>query len=510
MSRSRYLRNPLTVKSTMQLQIMLKHFSPWLLPILATLSSNLTNSAIAAPVTAKSADAFVNSIGVNVHLTYDSYKNKDLIKSKLQELGVRHIRDGAYQEADFLAQIKDLAKHGIKTLLIFSGNPPQQVVSTAKKLQGAIEGIEGPNESDLEFFNFSYKGQKFPEATRIYQKEIQAALKADPATKNLPVVLPSMGWGENAQKLGYVGNLGNICNLHSYVNLGQRPTADIDSYFIPHAKTMCGGSLPKWSTETGYHNATSQDLGISEQAAGKYIPRLLFENFNRNIQRSYLYELIDQGNDPNDDQGRYGLLKNDGSPKPAFTTIKNIISLLFDSSNPNFQPHSLDYTLSGDKEGVHTTLLQKTNGDFFLILWQDAVSWDNVNKKDIAVTSKNIKVRLALSANKLSVYDPSKSASATKTVSASPEITLPIPDHPVILKVVGSASQASNTNQKPQSSTLSIQETPKPKLTPSQMQVEQPPSQQELQPSEEPPSQQEPQPSKEPAIEEEELQSSEE
>lgn len=460
--------------------------------------SSLTHQAFATPVPAKSADSFVDSIGVNVHLTYNAYKNDGLIKSKLQELGVRHIRDGAYQDQGFLNQLKDLSKVGIKTTLIFSGNPPEEVLSTAKKLSGTIEAVEGANESDLEVFQFAYKGEKFPEGTRIYQKELNAAIKSNSATKHLQVVLPSMGWGENAQKLGYVGSLGDICNLHSYINLGQRPTADIDSYFIPHARTMCGESLPKWATETGYHNATSHDLGISEQAAGKYIPRLLFENFNRQIQRSYLYELIDQGSDPSDDQGRYGLLKNDGSPKPAFTTIKNTISLLFDSGNPNFQPHSLDYTLSGDKEGVHTTLLQKTNGDFFLILWQDAVSWDNVNKKDIAVTSKNIKVRLALSANKLEVYDPSKSASATKTVSASPEITLPIPDHPVILKVVGSASQASNTNQKPQSSTLSIQETPKPKLTPSQMQVEQPPSQQELQPS------------KEPAIEEEEPQSSEE
>lgn len=470
-----------------------KQFSYTLLSILATsaltpLLSGLTNQGFATPVTAKSADAFVDSIGVNVHLTYDAYKDKGLIRSKLEELGVRHIRDGAYQEQEFLNQLKELSKVGIKTTLIFSGNPPEEVLSTAKKLFGTIEAVEGANESDLEVLQFSYKGQKFPEGTRTYQKEINAAIKGDSATKHLPVVLPSMGWRENAQKLGYVGNLGNICNLHSYVNLGQRPTADIDSYFIPHAKTMCGGSLPKWSTETGYHNATSHELGISEQAAGKYIPRLLFENFNRNIQRSYLYELIDQSNDPNDDQDRYGLLKNDGSPKPAFTTIKNITSLLKDSGNPNFQPHSLDYTLSGDKEGVHTTLLQKTNGDFFLIVWQDAVSWDNVNKKDIAVTSKNIKVRLALEANKLSVYDPSKSASATKTVSASPEITLPVPDHPVIVKVVGSIAQPSNTDQKPQSSTPAIQKIPvsanqKPKVMPA--------------PSEETPSEEEPQSSEE-------------
>lgn len=407
-----------------------------LLTLSATsLLSNLTNSAVATPVTAKSADAFVNSIGVNVHLTYDSYKNKGLIKSKLQELGVRHIRDGAYQEPEFFEQLKDLSKVGIKTILIFSGNPPEEVVSTAKKLLGTIEAVEGPNESDLEFFNFSYKGQKFPEATRNYQKEINAAIKADPATKNLPVVLPSMGWGENAQKLGYVGGLGNICNLHSYVNLGQRPTADIDSYFIPHAKTMCGSSLPKWSTETGYHNATSHDLGISEQAAGKYIPRLLFENFNRHIQRSYLYELIDQNTDKSDDQGSYGLLRNDGSPKPAFTVIKNITSL-FKDSNTIFQLHSLDYTLNGDIKGVHSTLLQKSDGTFLLILWQDAVSWNNETKKDISVANQTVSIELASPANKVEIYDPAKSTVPTQSVIDTQNIEVAVPDHPVVLKII--------------------------------------------------------------------------
>jgi hypothetical protein len=83
-----------------------------------------------------------------------------------------------------------------------------------------------------------------------------------------------------------------------------------------------------WATETGYHNAISNELGISDGAAGKYIPRLLLGNFKRNIVRTYLYELVNQSSDPNDDQSNFGLLRFDGSPKPAFTTIKNMNSLL--------------------------------------------------------------------------------------------------------------------------------------------------------------------------------------
>jgi hypothetical protein len=185
-----------------------------------------------------------------------------------------------------------------------------------------------------------------------------AAVKGEGATKNLPVVLPSMGWGQNAELMGKLNSVGDYCNLHSYPNIGQPPTIDLDSYFIPHIKNMCGSSLPMWATETGYHNAISNELGISDGAAGKYIPRLLLGNFKRNIESTYLYELVNQSSDPNDDQSNFGLLRFDGSPKPAFTAIKNMNSLLKDSA-AKFTPQSLDYEIGEDKQGIETLAAKK-------------------------------------------------------------------------------------------------------------------------------------------------------
>ena len=252
----------------MPCQFSLTSFSTLATTILTTLLFSSTNSGFAAPVPAKSADSFVDSVGVNVHLTYGGtpYERfEDLIKPKLKELGIRHIRDGAYQESDFLHKVKSLAADGIKATLIFSGNPPTEVIATAKKLSGAIEAVEGPNESDLEVFNFAYKGDKFPSGTRNYQKEMYAAVKGDAATKNLPIVLPSMGWGENADLMGKLNSAGDYCNLHSYPNIGQPPTIDLDSYFIPHIKNMqaVNYSLIRqavWETTTAATDRSVQPL----------------------------------------------------------------------------------------------------------------------------------------------------------------------------------------------------------------------------------------------------------
>jgi len=189
-----------------------------------------------------------------------------------------------------------------------------------------------------------------------------------------------------------------------------------------------------WATETGYHNAISHELGISEQASGKYIPRLLLGNFKRNIVRTYLYELVNQSTDLGDDQSNFGLLRFDGSPKPAFTAIKNMNSLLKEPG-AKFTPQSLDYEIEEDKQGIESVLLQKSNGDYYLILWQETRSWDNDTKKDIAVQDKKIKVSLKNSAFKLEVYDPTKSTSALKAETGAKAIDISVPDYPVILRI---------------------------------------------------------------------------
>ena len=393
------------------------------------------------PKQARSADSFVDSIGVVTHLQYldTAYGNyNEIIKPRLQELGIRHIREGGYQNMEYFNKLKELGNLGIKSTVTFFGNPPAEVVSTAKTLKGAIEAVEGPNETDLQHFNFKYNGKVFPEATREYQKDLYTAIKGDPDTKYLPVLLPSMGWGENAAKLGYL-EWGDIGNMHSYPNPGYLPSSDLDWYYMPHARKIAGNTKPLMATETGYHTLTAS--GISETAAGKYVPRLLLEHFNRNVERTYLYELIDEKPDPSNSNGElhYGLLRNDGSIKPSYEVVKNLITLLKEPG-AKFSPGSLDYTLSGDTKNVHHTLVQKSNGEFYLIVWQEVKSWDHTNKKDIAVAERNVTLTLNSVISKAVAYQPINSITALWQ-STSPssgrldQMTLSVPDHPLVIKL---------------------------------------------------------------------------
>jgi hypothetical protein len=125
--------------------------------LVTLLTTSLTNTVQAAPVTAKSADSFVDSIGVHVHLTYDDTPYKrfdDVVQPRLQEIGIRHIRDGGHDDEGYINKLKKLALLGVKSDLIFQGYSIDYVLGLVKSLPGVVEAVEGPNESDLPQFNF--------------------------------------------------------------------------------------------------------------------------------------------------------------------------------------------------------------------------------------------------------------------------------------------------------------------------------------------------------------------
>ena len=390
---------------------------------------------------ARSADAFVNSIGVGTHLRYvdTAYGNYDtLIKPKLQELGVRHIRDGG-KNLEFYRRLNDLATLGIKSTLVMDsrdGITPENVVTEAiQPVLSSIEAVEGPNEWDVQP-QLTYKDQAFPEGLRAYQDELYAAVKGEPTTAALPVLMPSLAIPYYAPRLGSLASA-DLGNMHSYAG-GNLPSQDLDTKWLPLTQAVTGPDKPIVATECGWHNATN-DLtasqpGISELAAAKYVPRLYLEYFNRGIQRSFLYELINEHQDTTQEQN-FGLLRNNGSPKPAFDSLKNLIALLQDPG-PEFAPQALSYSLSGNNANVHHTLLQKRDGRFYLILWNEVPSFDLQTKLDVYAPKPEVTVTIQTPMRQAKLYKPVRAAASLQQYPNPQQLDLSISDHPLVIELV--------------------------------------------------------------------------
>jgi hypothetical protein len=407
-----------------------------------------------------SAYSFIDSMGIAVHLTYVDTpygKYHEIIKPRLQELGVHHIRDGFRLEDLRLEDLRtrqkfnDLAKLGIKSTLIMDprhGDTPSRAVSFAKSVPKSIEAVEGPNEWDLQP-ELNYKGKSFPDGTRQFQTELYSAIKEDPATAHLPVLSPSIGNPLNISKQGRVAC--DINNVHHYPYNGEEPTKKFEEIWIRPAMMMCNNQSII-ITESGYnanvdteHGVSEQttnvdtEHGVSEQTAAKYLLRSFLEYFNWGIKRFYSYELIDT----NPAKGRHGLLHSDGSPKPSFIALKNLTSLLQDSqarTSNSFPLKSLDYNLQGNKNNIHHTLMQKNNGTFYLILWQEVPSFEHKTKTDIIVSERPLNLILNTPISQVTTYQPVSSDSPINQYKNPKQLDLKVPDHPLIVELIPKGS----------------------------------------------------------------------
>jgi len=104
---------------------------------------------------AKSAAGFVDSFGVNVHLTYydTAYARFDDWATRLGDLGARHVRDGlTLGDPRYVERLQRLAELGHKATLIVEeekGPAGESVALAAGPLREGLAALEGPNELDI-------------------------------------------------------------------------------------------------------------------------------------------------------------------------------------------------------------------------------------------------------------------------------------------------------------------------------------------------------------------------
>jgi hypothetical protein len=392
---------------------------------------------------ARPSDRFVDSIGVNVHMSYDDtgYRDRAAVRDALRDLGVRHVRDGnALGAGGQYAALRELARDGIGVDLILgdpvgsfgSGTLEQQLASLKGELRGAVSSIEGPNEFD------GRGGAEWPRLLRDYQERLYRMVEDDPALTGLPVIGPSLIDINAWSRVGKLGDSFDYGNIHPYAG-GEPPRpGHVDDQLDLVARGS--GSDPVYATEAGYHNAISAppeaQAGVSERAAAVYVPRLFLEHFRGGIERTYLYELLDEHPDPagTDVEQHFGLIRSDSSRKPAFTALRNLVALLRDPG-PEFEAGSLDFSLKAG-DSVEALLLQKRDGTFYLALWRPNTSaWSRAAGTDLDPPPALARVRFAKRAKLVRAYAPVQSARAVRSWANAESVSLELRAEPLVLEI---------------------------------------------------------------------------
>jgi hypothetical protein len=305
-------------------------------------------------------------------------------------------------------------------------------VASYPTLVNDMEAVEASNEYDT-----SGDPDWVQNITR-QQDALYAEIGDQSATRGMTVVSPSLAQPYLASQLGELTAVSNVGDSHAYFggyNPGNSGTggANNPAYFMKMALVNTPGE-PIWITETGFWAAPGAywgGYGISEAAQATYTPRALLEFSNAGAARTYLYELADY--ETGDD---FGLIRSNGTARPAFGTLENLLSLLKDTG-PAFTLNTLAYSLTGANSSVHQALFQKRDGSFYLALWVEALSYNFQTSQPISVASQ--RVTLSLSRTVISAATSQFDAAGnmtTTTITPSQSLPLTLTDKVQIVKLV--------------------------------------------------------------------------
>ena len=419
---------------------------------------------------------FTNSLGINAHMgsTNTHYGNLNQTVTDLlflqanigsSNIGFNHMRTSVL----YPSMVNALTPLNITFLL-----PPNQngIINPVfsqpmfDTFSNVIEGLEGVNEPDvintvngIFFSGFQYGSQTGNIAADIYQYALSGLVKSDPTLSSIPVYNYSLGFSNDSSSTPVMNGYANISNIHAYPPKGGSPYLSI----LPQVSQVVNmPGKPRVLSEIGYPTIPvygSIDFNssiapalvneVSEDVQAKYSLSALFDNFNAGIKKTFLYELYDDGgpetnscdNANTNKEHHFGLFRCDWSPKPLAVALKNLLSILADT-NANagtFTPQHLSFSItqtSSDPNmnaNVFNTLLQNTDGTYYLVLWAEPAIWNPTIAQEIPVVTPNTVTLTFKAAKKFTIYDPMIGTAPINQFSAATQLSVQVYDHPIII-----------------------------------------------------------------------------
>jgi len=422
----------------------------------------------AAPTTAIPLTAFLNSIGV-VSTFPDRGQPLPKTIQMVKYGGFRWVRGGIEGLTDkgptTIQTYLDLHKEtGVRFSwgLVSGGSDLTKLIDTARPLvkADALLAFEGNNEPNN--WGVTYQGKKgggrAPSwlAVAKLQRDLYDTVKADPSLKKYPVWSISESGAEvdnvGLQFLTIPKGAGSLmpagtkyadyANVHNYIyhpgspDLKDNKTwnaaaptslCKVDGLYGNHGVTWAKhfrgysedelSTLPRVTTETGCTIAGP----ITENIQALNLLSMYLDQFKRGWSHTAVYLLRDR----TDEGGNqiFGFFKRDYTPRKAAVYLHNLTTILADKGSL-VKPGQLNYSIPEQPATVHEMLLQRSDGTFVLVVWNERLKG-----------ADEVTVRLGRKHPTVNVYDPTIGTHAIQTHDKVDVLKLTLSDHPLIVAI---------------------------------------------------------------------------
>ena len=159
---------------------------------------------------------------------------------------------------------------------------------------------------------------------------------------------------------------------------------------------------------------------------------LYLDQFRRGWSYTAVYLLRDRTDEAGNQ--KFGLYRPDYTPRKAARYLHNLTTILADRGATG-TPGKLSYTIPNRPGTVHDLLLQKGDGTFDLVVWDERIKG-----------SDKVVVHLDKMYPSVKVYDPTVGTTPIASHRDIDSLALTLSDHPVVIAIPAGAGQASGSS----------------------------------------------------------------
>jgi serralysin len=381
-----------------------------------------------AAAQAVSATTFIQSLGINMHIDLGgAYNDLQTVESAISYLGIDNVRDSPASPNDLSTWLQVTQATGVKFdayvgQIVPSEMPAELGYIEQLAQEGILNFIEGADEEDDS--NAAARGNNLQIA-----EQFQQGLYGIGQSLGLPVINLSFGAGWTAANnwIGDYASLGDLSGIADYANAHIYPagTPDVTIQQLNADAHLAAASRQVIASELGYNTSA-----VDQTQIAKWILDAALDGTKDGDVKTYFYALLD------DQSGSFGLMNADGSPRPAGEALHNLTTLVHDSGGA-FGAGTLNYTLDNTISGDNSLLIEKSDGSYWLAIWNESNGGHTVT------------LNLASAASDVEVFDALTGTAAVQSFGSTSSAQIWVPDHPVLVEIVPSGSQPTTTPATP-------------------------------------------------------------